>query len=87
MHSVKPASRRGFTLIEAVVAISILAILTTLVASEFRSGLSASSAIRKKEDVINRRTTTIAVLDQQLRGAVPMLHWKGEGAERRGYLS
>jgi prepilin-type N-terminal cleavage/methylation domain-containing protein len=78
---------KGFTLIEMVVAISLLAILATLVASEFRTGLNASSTISREAERLHRRETTLSVLQEQLRGALPLLYWTGEGLTRRSRLS
>jgi general secretion pathway protein J len=73
---------RGFTLIEVMVSLTILAGLLAVTYSGFRVALTMWEKGNARAQTFERRQTVLAVLREQLRGALPVSYTVEEGTQR-----
>src|SRR5437667_1873633 len=68
-------SKRGFTLIEVMVALTLLGVIATLLASGTRLGLDVSARGSAKAETMRTEHMQWALLRGQLQGALPFRYW------------
>jgi prepilin-type N-terminal cleavage/methylation domain-containing protein len=74
LRSNSGTSSKGFTLIEVVVSITIMAMLSVAVLSALRTSLLIWDKGTSRIENIRRSRTAREVLDEQIRGALPMTY-------------
>jgi prepilin-type N-terminal cleavage/methylation domain-containing protein len=72
----------GFTLIEVLVALALLGLIATMLASGSRLSLSISAKAGARADSIRIERIGTEVLRNQLRGAMPYRYWISEDNKR-----
>jgi prepilin-type N-terminal cleavage/methylation domain-containing protein len=70
----KPIPNSGFTLIEVLVSITLMAMLATVVLSAMRSGLAIWDRGTNHLESLRRSRVVLDVLNDQIRGAMPLTH-------------
>ena len=80
-------ARRGFTLVELMVALTILAGLLAVTYSGFRVALTFWEKGNLRAQEFERRQTVLSVLREQIAGALPVLHLAQDGNVRRQKLA
>lgn len=78
MHS----NRRGFTLIEVMVALTLLGLVAALLASGTRLGLDISSRGNKRAETTRLEKSGRDVLRGQIAAALPFRYWTRDGDKR-----
>jgi prepilin-type N-terminal cleavage/methylation domain-containing protein len=68
-------NRRGFTLIEVMVALTLLGLVATLLTSGTRLGLDISSRANTRTDAIRTEQIERRLIRGQLQGALPFRYW------------
>src|SRR5262249_13889746 len=68
-------SKHGFTLIEVMVALTLLGLIATLVASGTRLSLDISERGNAKAETIRTEQTERGLIRSQLQGSVPLHYW------------
>ena len=68
-------NKRGFTLIEVMVALTLLGLVATLVTSGTRLGLDISSRANTKTDAVRTAQIERRLIREQLQGALPYRYW------------
>lgn len=74
MHCSKPNRNGGFTLIEVLVAITMMAVVATVVVSAMRSGMSMWEKGSAHIETLRHSRIVLDVLNDQIRGALPFTH-------------
>src|SRR5262245_39132096 len=69
------SSKSGFTLIEVMVALVLLGLIATLVASGLRLTLDLSARGNNRVEAIRRKQIARDVVRRQLQGALPFRYW------------
>jgi prepilin-type N-terminal cleavage/methylation domain-containing protein len=68
-------SKAGFTLIEVLVALTLLGLIATIVTAGTRLSLDISSRGQKKADALRLEHLQRTILQSQLQGALPYHYW------------
>ena len=68
-------SKAGFTLIEVLVALTLLGLIATMVTEGTRLSLDISSRGQKKVDALRQEHLQRSILQSQLQGALPYRYW------------
>lgn len=76
------SNERGFTLIEVMVALTLLGIIASLLASGTRLSLDASARGNSKAEAIRTEQIERDVLRRQLQGALPFRYWNRTESKR-----
>lgn len=76
------SSNRGLTLIELMVALALLGLAATMLASGMRIGLDLSSRGKARIDATRSAQLGRGLLRSQLEGALPIRYWTREGGSR-----
>lgn len=74
MHCNKPNPYAGFTLIEVLVSVTMMAVVATVVVSAMRSGMSMWDKGTAHIETLRHSRTVLDVLDDQIRGALPITY-------------
>jgi general secretion pathway protein J len=77
----KPASQRGFTLLEIVLALSIVAAMLAIVFGALRVGIRAWQGGEARTESLQHARSLSALFAQSIGGAVPYLNTAGGGAQ------
>lgn len=77
----------GFTLIEVVVSLTLMTIIGVLVLSALRTGMAATEKGQLELASLRSRLSTVRILQNQLRGAVPLLYWTVDGVLRKTHVA
>jgi prepilin-type N-terminal cleavage/methylation domain-containing protein len=80
-------SSRGFTLIEVLVALTLLGVIATLLASGTRLSLDISSRGASKADTLRMEKIERDLLRHQLQGALPYQYWTQTDARRVEHIA
>jgi prepilin-type N-terminal cleavage/methylation domain-containing protein len=72
VSSIKPSHNTGFTLIEVLVSITMMAMVAAIVVTAMRSGVSVWNKGTSHIESLRRSRVVLDILDDQLRGAVPL---------------
>ncbi len=78
-------NQRGFTLLELLIAITLMALVVTISLGAFRLSSSAIQKAEIKAEYLERLRSTLSVIDAQVQSILYVL--KTEGTERVNYLS
>jgi prepilin-type N-terminal cleavage/methylation domain-containing protein len=76
------SSRQGFTLIEVLVALTLLGLIATMVVAGTRLGLDLSAWGNEKTDGLRMEYLKRDILRSQIRGALPFRYWVHENGIR-----
>lgn len=74
MHYSNSKSTRGFTLIEVLVSMTLMAMVAAVVLSALRSGLAIWDKGTNHVDALRRSRVVLDVLNDQIRGALPLTY-------------
>jgi prepilin-type N-terminal cleavage/methylation domain-containing protein len=78
---------RGFTLIETLVALSLLGLIATMLVSATRLGLDLSQRGNSKADRIRTERMEFEFLRGQLQAALPFHYWTEEAGRRQEHVA
>src|SRR4051794_22638003 len=81
------SNKRGFTLIEVMVALTLLGLIATLLVSGTRLTLDLSARGNMKAESLRMIQVGHRLLRSQLEGALPFRYWKQEGNNRVEHLA
>jgi prepilin-type N-terminal cleavage/methylation domain-containing protein len=76
------SSKQGFTLIEVLVALTLLGLIATMVVAGTRLGLDLSTRGNEKTDALRMEYLKRDILRSQVRGALPFRYWMHENDKR-----
>jgi prepilin-type N-terminal cleavage/methylation domain-containing protein len=74
VHCSRPQSETGFTLIEVLVSITLMAMVAAVVLSAMRSGMLVWDKGTKRIESVRRSRAVLEVLNDQIRGAIPLTY-------------
>jgi general secretion pathway protein J len=80
-------NRRGFTLIEVMVALTLLGLVATLLTSGTRLGLDISSRANTRTDAIRMEQIERRLIRGQLQGALPYHYWTETEVKRVEHIA
>lgn len=78
---------RGFTLMELLVAFTLVAAAAGVVASGLRVGIDLWLRRTNAADAAERRRASLDLMRRQLQTSVPLLYWTGTGNERQAHTA
>jgi general secretion pathway protein J len=84
MKRVTISDLRGFTLLELLIAITVLSLIVVIVGSGIRLGFRAADAGEKKIESLERLRRSVAIIDAQIQSAIPLTF--ADQGERRTFF-
>jgi prepilin-type N-terminal cleavage/methylation domain-containing protein len=82
-----PSNRRGFTLIEVMVALTLLGLVATLLTSGTRLGLDVSARTNARADAVRTEQIERRLIHGQLLGALPYRYWTETEGKRIEHIA
>ena len=76
------SGKRGFTLIEVLVALTLLSVIATILVGGTRLSIDISERGNSRAEAIRTEQAVRSLLRSQLQGALPFHYWTGTGTER-----
>jgi general secretion pathway protein J len=72
MKRTTPPDLRGFTLLELLIAITVLSLIVVIVGSSMRLGFRAADAGERKIESLERLRRSVTIIDAQIQSAIPL---------------
>jgi len=79
--------KRGFTLIEVLVALTLLSVIATIIVAGTRLSIDVSERGNRKAEAIRTEQTARSLIRGQLQGALPYRYWTGTGNDRADHVA
>jgi len=79
--------KRGFTLIEVLVALTLLSVIATILVAGTRLSIDLSERGNSRAEAIRTEQASHSLLHSQLQGALPFHYWTGTGTERVDHVA